>query len=408
MTLTDTHARNAKKGAKPYKLADGGGLYLLVNTTGGRLWRMDYRFNGKRKTLALGSYPDVGLSDARARREAARKAIADGFDPGEERKREQREAQRTDAITFGSVVTDYLKRLENDGLAAVTIEKNRWQLEKLAAPLSARPIAKITAAEILDLLQHIEHSGRLETARRLRATISGVFRLAVVTLRAPTDPTYALRGATMAPKTRHHPAIVNEKRLGWLMRSIDAYDGWPTLRSAMLFTALTAARPGEVRKAEWSEIDLAQRTWAIPELNSKMRRQHFVPLSRQSVVVLEEIKRFSGKGRLVFPSIRNEERPISENGMNAALQRIGVTSDEHTPHGFRSSFSTLLNERGEDAEIVEMCLAHVSGGVRKIYNRAVKWPERTALMQRWADLLDEFRQIDTRLGSPFDFEDLLG
>jgi len=202
---------------------------------------------------------------------------------------------------------------------------------------------------------------------------------------------------------------VNEKRLGWLMNAIDEYDGWPTLRSAMLFTALTACRPGEVRQAEWSEIDLPQRTWIIPEARTKVRKQHFVPLSDQSVVVLTEIKRFSGQSRLVFPSIRSDERPISENAMNSALQRMGVVPAEHTPHGFRSSFSTILNERGEDSEIVEMCLAHVgTDKVRKIYNHAVKWPERTALMQKWANLLDEFRAMQTKPIDAFDFSDLLG
>jgi len=339
MPLTDMHIRNAKPTEKAYKKADGGGLYLLVQPKGGRLWRMDYRFLGKRKTLAFGPYPALSLVDARARREAAKKLLSDGVDPGERKKVEYLEAQRTAATTFLSIVTEFLDALEKAGAASATMDKNRWLLEKLAKPLHARPISLITPAEILSVLQKVEQRGKLESARRLRSTISEVFRLAVRTLRAPTDPTYALRGATKAPKVESHAAIVNEKRLGWLMNAIDEYDGWPTLRSAMLFTALTACRPGEVRQAEWSEIDLSQRTWIIPEARTKICKQHFVPLSDQSVVVLTEIKRFSGQSRPVFPSIRSDERPISENAMNSALQRMGVVPAEHTPHGFRSSFS---------------------------------------------------------------------
>ncbi len=409
MPLSDAHVRNAKPAAAAYKKADGGGLYLLVNPTGGRLWRLDYRFLGKRRTLALGAYPDVSLSDARARRETAKGLIADGIDPGEQKRLDKIAAQRMEENTFGSVVADYLDRLKESGAAEQTIVKNRWLLEKLAKPLIPRPIAKITAPEILHLLQHVESSGRLESARRLRSTIGDVFRLAVKTLRAPTDPTYALRGATKAPVVESHPAIVNEARLGWLMRSIDDYDGWPTLRSAMLFTALTACRPGEVRKAEWSEIDLSQRTWIIPEERTKMRKQHYVPLSDQSVVVLTEIQRFSGAYRLVFPSIRSNDRPLSENAMNAGLQRIGVAKEEHVPHGFRSSFSTIMNERREDGEVIELCLAHTGKDkVRSIYNRAARWPERVAMMQRWADLLDEFRAQPIQRKDAFDFSDLLG
>lgn len=394
MPLSDIHVRNAKPAEKPYKKADGDGLYLFVYPSGGRLWRMDYRFLGKRKTLAFGSYPEVSLVDARSRRDAARKLIADGIDPSVQKKVEQRAAQRTDAETFLSVVQDQLARLEHEGRSHSTMVKNRWLLLDLAKPLHQSPMSKITSAEILLLLQRVERSGRLETARRLRSAISSVFKLAVVTLRAPSDPTYALIGATMAPKVESHAAIVNEKRLGWLLNEIDNYDGWPTLRAAMLLTALTAARPGEVRFAEWSEFDVAQRTWRIPAGRQKMRRQHEVPLSEQSVVLLEEIRRFSGMLKLVFPSIRANERPISENGMNAALARIGVAPSEHTPHGFRSSFSTIMNERGEDPEIIELCLAHSDDNrIRRIYNRALRWPERVAMMQKWADILDEFRGL---------------
>lgn len=393
MALNDMSVRNAKAGEKPYKLGDSGGLYLFVHTSGGRLWRFDYRHNGKRKTLALGAYPDVSLVDARARRDEAKKQLANSIDPAEQKKLAKVETQRT-AHTFASVVEEHLARKEHDGAAAATMDKNRWLLEGLAAPLAKRPIHEITPAEILDVLQRAEKRGKLESARRLRSAISGVFRFAVATLRAPSDPTYALVGATKAPKVESHAAIVDHKRLGWLMRSIDEYDGWPTLRSSMLLAALTAARPGEVRQAEWKEFDTSQRIWKIPAERQKSRRQHEVPLSDQSVVVLNEIKRFSGNARFVFPSIRSIERHISENGMNAALQRLGVPPSEHTPHGFRSSFSTIMNEHNENAEVIELCLSHTDKNeVRRIYNRAVRWPERVAMMQQWADMLDAFRKL---------------
>ncbi len=394
MPLSELAVRKAVSTDATYKKSDGGGLYLLVSKAGGRLWRLDYRYLDKRKTLALGAYPDVSLSEARNLRDAAKKLLAKGIDPGEQKKADRAEAKRTRENTFGSVVTDFVDRMRLQDKAPKTIEKNRWMLEDLAKPLASRPIAEITAAEILEVLQSVEASGRLESARRLRSLISAVFRLAVVTLRAPLDPTFALKGATLPPKVKSFAAIVDEKRLGWLMKSIDEYDGWPTLRSVMLLTALTASRPGEARQAEWAEFDLSQRTWTIPATRAKMRRAHKVPLSRQSVVVLEEIAKFSGRGRLVFPSIRALERPISENGMNAALMRIGVPKEEHTPHGLRSSFSTILNERREDGDVIEACLAHVgTDAVRRIYNRASMWSERSALMQKWADLLDEFRKL---------------
>lgn len=265
---------------------------------------------------------------------------------------------------------------------------------EVAAPLANRPVAEITSAEVLDLLKRVERSGRRETAKRLRATISAVFRLAIATLRASNDPTTALIGALSPPRVKHRAAITDERQLGGLLRAIDEFDGWPTIKAALLFTALTCARPGEVRSARRSEIDFAKAAWRIPAERSKMRRHLDVPLSQQAIDVLREIWPLSDHGDLVFPSIRSIRKPLSDNAMNAALRRMGFSQDEMTAHGFRSTASTILNERGIRPDVIEAMLGHQHENVvRRVYNRASYWPERVELMQRWADMLDEFRRL---------------
>lgn len=392
MPLSELAIRNAKAKPKPYKMSDGAGLYVLVKPTGSRLWRLDYRHNGKRKTLALGEYPIITLAAARSRRDDARREIANGVDPSLRRKLDRIAESAKAQNTFGAVADEYLERLRHEGRTEDTVAKNRWLLVTLAGPdLGTRPIADITPAEILNLLKRIERSGRIETANRLRSRISRVFRLAVSTLRAENDPTFALQGALRPVVTKSHAAIIDEKKFGALLRAIDGYDGWQAVRCALQFSALTAARPGEVRYAEWSHIDHVQRKWRIPAQRTKTRREHEIPLCRQAVAVLDEMWPLSGHGELVFPSVRSTKRALSDNAFNAALRRLGYTTDEQTAHGFRSSFSSILNERGHDPEIIEQALAHIDGTVRGIYNRATYWDRRVALMQTWGDLLDDFR-----------------
>lgn len=386
MPLSEVAVRSAKAKDKAYKLSDSGGLYLFVPTSGTRLWRFDYRFDQKRKTLAIGSYPLIGLAEARKRRDDAKRLLLDGIDPVSDRKKA---SANTDKPTFLAVAEDYLDRLKHDGSAETTLAKNTWLLKTLAADLHKMAIEEITPADVLKVLQHIEATGRLESANRARSAISAVFRLAVATLRANTDPTYPLRGAIKRPKVRSHPALTDEKKFGALMASIDEYDGWPTLKALLRITALTAVRPGEARGATWDEFDLQNARWVIPASRTKMRREHDVPLSKQAVTILQDVARISGRARLVFPSIRSLERPLSENAMNSAIRRIGYTSDEHNSHGFRSSFSTIMNARGYDPEVIERCLAHHDGTVRAIYNRSRYWKERVELMQIWADIVDE-------------------
>lgn len=394
MALSDTAIRSAKPAERPFKLSDGGGLHLLVQPNGTKLWRLKYRFGSKEKLLSFGPYPSTGLADARKRRDQAKRLLSEGSDPSEHKRKERLAAAVAQRNTFGEVAAEFIDGKRSSGTADVTIDKLRWLLEDLAAPLTNRPVSQITPAEVLELLKRIEKSGRRDTARRLRGTISGVFRLSIMTLRAESDPTYPLRGALLAPVVTNRPAITDEKGLGRLMASIDEYDGWLTITAALKFIALTCARPGEVRHATRAEIDMGKALWRIPPERMKMRRPHDVPLSRQALDVLKDIWPMSDHGELIFPSIRSNRKPLSENAFNSALRRMGYSKDEVTAHGFRSSASTILNDRGFSPDVIEAVLAHQDeNDVRRAYNRAKYWPERVKLMQDWADLLDEFRAM---------------
>lgn len=392
MSLSSFSIQNAKAREKPYKLTDGDGLHLLVNPNGSKLWRLRYRFGGKQTMLALGAFPEISLASARTKRDEAHKQIAEGIDPSVKKKLDKVAAAVAANNTFGAIAEEYLQRLREKGCAEVTIEKNRWLLLDLARPLTKRPITAITPAEILLILQKVEKSGRRDTARRLRGAIGSVFRFAVATLRANSDPTYALRGALLAPIVHHRAAITEETELGALMRNIDAYDGWPTLKAALLLLPLTMTRPGDVRHMRRSEIIFPKAMWRIPAERMKMRRPHDVPLSTQALAVLRDVWELSD-GDLVLPSIRSSKKPLSENAFNSALRRMGYAKDEMTAHGFRSSASTILNERGFDPDVIEAALAHQDEDeIRRAYNRATYWKERVTLMQEWADLLDQFRR----------------
>ena len=392
MPLSHFDIQNAKSEAKSYKLADGGGLFLLVQPNGSKLWRLKYRHLGTERALSFGPYPAVSLAEARTKRDEAKKLIADGVDPSVRKKLARIAAETAARNTFGLVASEFLLNLDANGAARSTMAKNKWLLEDLAAPLANRPIAEITAAEILDLLKRIEKTGRRETARRLRGVMGTVFRLAVVTLRAPSDPTYALQGALLRANTKPRAAITDERQFGGLLRAIDGYDGWPTIKAALKFSALTFARPGEVRGATRSEINFDKAVWRITAERTKMRRPHDVPLSRQALAALVDIWPMSEHCELIFPSIRSNQRPLSENAFNSALRRMGYSQDEMTAHGFRSTASTILNENGFNPDVIEAALGHqAENAIRRAYNRATYWPERVALMQKWADMLDAFR-----------------
>jgi integrase len=394
MALALFAIQNAKPKEKPYKLSDGNGLHLLVEANGSKLWRFRYQFDRKEKMLSLGAFPEVSLASARTKRDDARKLVAEGKDPSLQKKLDKIAAATAANNTFGAIAEEHLASQKESGTAETTLIKNRWLLQQLAAPLWDRPVAEITPAEILVILRKVEKSGRRETARKLRGIIGKIFRIAVATLRATNDPTYALRDALAAPVVTHRPAITDERELGALMAAIDDYDGWPTLRAALQFIALTMTRPGEVRFMRRSEIIWPKAICRIPAERMKMRRPHDVPLSRQALTVLRGIWELSEGNGLVFPSVRSAVRPLSENAMNSALRRMGYTKQQMVAHGFRSSASTILNERGFDPDVIETALAHQDEDeVRAAYNRAKYWPQRVKLMQEWADLLDQFKQL---------------
>ncbi len=395
MALTDTAIRAIKAGERPVKLSDGGGLHLLVTPSGGRLWRLQYRFSGKQRTLALGAYPQVTLASARAKRDEAKQALAAGMDPSVKVRLDKLASQTAAANTFNVLADEYLAKLKSEGRAGTTMSKTTWLLDFVRPQMGDRPISEISAVEVLAVLKTVERRGRHETARRLRSTIGSVFRYAVATARAATDPTVALRGALVAPTVTPRAAIVEPKEFGGLLRAIDSCDGQPTTKAALQLMALLFPRPGELRAARWREFDLEKDVWTIPAERTKMRRPHCTPLARQAKTVLEELKEITGHGELVLPSIRTVRRPIAENTMNVALRRLGYSKDEMMAHGFRATASTLLNESGKwHIDAIERQLAHLENNdVRRAYARGEHWDERIAMMAWWADYLDELKKV---------------
>jgi integrase len=393
MPLSDTAIRSAKPDAKDIKLSDERGLYLLVAKTGGKLWRFKYRFEGKEKKLSFGSYPDVPLKEARRRRDEARTQLANGHDPSALKKAERAAKGERTRNTFDGVAEEYLTHMERDGRQANTVGKARWLYSLMKDDLGPRPIADITPAEILAVLRTIEAKGNHETARRMRSLASRIFRFGAATSRVSADPTSLLRGALIAPKVKHHSAIVDVKEVGPLLRAIDGFTGQPLTKLALQLTPHVFVRPGELRRAEWKEFNLSEAVWTIPADKMKMRRPHRVPLSRQSLAILDAAFSISAKQQYVFSSMYPGTRPMSENTINAALRRLGYSGKEMTAHGFRSMASTLLNESGlwrEDA--IERALAHQeTNAVRGAYHRGQHWDERVDMAQWWSDFLDEQR-----------------
>ena len=390
MPLTDIRIRNTKADGKPRKLTDANGLYLYISVAGGKSWRLDYNFFGKRKTLTLGNYPTLTLAEARSQRDEAKRKLAEGLDPSLAKKRQQLEAKAAAGNTFGLIVDEFIDKLRRDKRAEPTITKNTWMLKVLAAKLDPYPITQVTAKDVLTVLTGIEKSGRVESALATRSTIGRVFRYAIATGRAEADPTSALRGALQRHMPTSHPALTTRSELGGILRAIYGYEGWPSLVAALKIQALCFARPGETRSMEWSELDLKNATWTIPAAKAKMRREHHVPLSRQALEIVTEMKELYGERAYVFPSMMSGKKLLSENSMNSALRRMGIGQDEHTAHGFRSSASSILNESGEfKPDAIEAQLAHIDGSkVRRVYNRATYWDERVKMMQWWADMLD--------------------
>lgn len=402
MALTDTALRALKPSEKPRKIADGHGLFVYITPNGSKLWRYAYRHAGKQKLLSFGAYPGVGLAEARKKRDAARALLREGIDPSAQNKLDKLTKADADAATFDVLASELIAKKGRENKAKRTLDKLRW-LFSLAKPLIGdRPIAAITAPELLAVLRTVEQKGHLETAKRLRAVIGEVFRYAVATGRATSDPTFALQGALTAPVVKHRAAITDPIAFGGLLRAIDGFQGQATTVAALKLMALLFPRPGELREAEWIEFDLDKAIWTIPAARTKMRRPHEISLPPQAVTILRELKASTGRGRLVLPGYgisggedrKVEQRPISENTMNAALRRLGFSQDEMTAHGFRASASTMLNESGRfSPDAIERALAHKDPDkVRGAYARGTYWNERIEMMIWWADEIDRLRK----------------
>jgi integrase len=392
MPLKDVSVRNAKAGPRPRKLSDGGGLHVLIQPTGSKLWRLAYRFAGKQKTLALGSYPTVPLEEARRHRDEAKKLLARSIDPSVQRKADRHAGKDG---TFRAVADELVAKLEREGRAQATLSKIRWLLDFAFQAFGDRRAADITARELLALLREIEGRGHYETAKRLRSTCGMVFRYAIATGRAERDPSMDLRGALTTPQVSHRATIVDPMAIGALLRAIDGFDGQPTTHAALRLAPYIFVRPGELRQAEWAEFDFDGAVWSIPAKKMKMRRAHRIPLARQALAILRELRQVTGDGRWLFPSVRTSARPISENTLNAALRRLGYGSEEMCVHGFRGMASTRLNEMGRwNPDAIERQLAHQeANAVRRAYtHNAEFWSERVLMMQAWADYLDGLRE----------------
>ena len=392
-TLFATTVANAKPKAKDYKLSDGSGLYLLVRPNGSKLWRLNYRYMDKERTLAFGSWPEVTLADARSRRDEARRLLASGIDPSHQQKIDAARARVEENDTFKTVALEWTAKNEREGMAEITLSKIRWLLDKAYPKIGNRPVAKITAQEVLAVLRAVEATGRYESARRMRSVLSRVFRYAIATTRAERDPAGDLRGALTVPKAKHLAAITTANGAGELMRAIEGYTGHAITLFGLRLSAHLFVRPGELRQAEWSDFEFEQAVWCIPAEKMKMRRPHRVPLSTQALDLFEQLWELTGTGKYCFPSFRSPLRPMSENTVNAALRALGFSQEQMTAHGFRAMAATLLNETGRfHPDAIERQLAHMdTNGVRRAYTRGEYWDERVAMMQFWSDELDRLR-----------------
>lgn len=391
--LTDLAVRKAMPREKPYKMSDGGGLYLLVTATGNRYWRMDYRFADKRATSALGVYPTFSLAEARAKRLEIKKQIAEGIDPAAKRRIGKITGPLAHANSFRAVADEWLEKARREGRADVTLGKLKWLLDFTHPIIGDRNVGDIKAPELLAVLRAVEQRGHYETARRLRSTCGQVFRYAIATGRADRDVSADLRGALIVPKVTHRAAIITPIDAGVLLRAIDAYSGYPITHAALRLAPHVFVRPGELRHAEWTEFDRSKNVWTIAAEKTKMRVAHRVPLTPQVVAILDELREISGARRFLFPAQGKRDRPMCENTINLALRRMGFDGKTMTAHGFRAMASTLLNESGQwNPDAIERQLGHSeSDQVRKAYARGEHWDERVRMMQSWSDYLDQLR-----------------
>lgn len=391
--LTDMKVQKAKSNDKPVTLFDGSGLFLLVTPSGGKLWRFKYRYNGKPKLLALGSYPEISLLDARKRRDEARSQIAHGIDPGAVRKA-QKQTKIEEIETFEIIAREWRENFKSKWQEEYA-DKIMRRLELNVFPLiGLKPIKDIKAPELLAVLRRVESRDALELAHRIRNLCDQIFRYAVATGRTERNPASDLKGALSPVKEKHRAAITDPKRVGELLRAIESYQGTFVVQCALKFAPLVFVRPGELRHAEWSEINFENAEWNIPAIKMKMKEAHLVPLSRQAIEILRKLHTLTGSERYVFPSERSSQRPMSENAILVALRIMGYPKEEMSGHGFRAMARTILDEVLQiRPDFIEHQLAHaVRDPNGRAYNRTAHLNERRKMMQKWADYLDDIKQ----------------
>jgi integrase len=387
MQLSDKAIRALKPKEKPYKATDGQGLYILVTAQGSRLWRFDYRFQGRRQTLSLGKFPDVGLADARQRLSEARQLLAQGRDPASVKKAESQAANDN----FADLADEWMTKRKKEGLSPRTVEKDEWLISLVRDDLGKLPVRQIGTAEVLRALRRLELRERYHSAKTLRMVLSRIFRYGIACGRADRDPAADVSEALTSVPGKSRAAITTASGLTGILRAIAGYDGAKEVRIGLILLIHLFCRPGELRHMEWAEIDEASKLWSIPAPKMKMRQPHTVPLSSQALQMLGELRALTGTGKYCFPSIRSPLMPISENTLNAALRRLGYTKEEVCSHGFRSTASTLLNESGLfNPDAIEAQLAHRprGGKVRGVYMRGEFFEERVKMTTWWSNYLD--------------------
>ena len=392
MALTDIQARQAKAKTKDYKLSDKEGLYLFITTSGSKYWRAKYRYAGKEKTLSLGVYPKVTLTQARSDLAKAKLKLKENTDPNKLKKNARDKLKAAHQNTFKAISLEWHHK-QND-LAPTTLKKRLWILENKLFPLIGHePIAQITPPQMLRALRKLESTGNIETMQKTKQVAGQVFRYAVAIGMADSDPTRDLKDALSTKKVKHHAAVTEPKEVGKLLVAIENYDGTLVVQSLLAITPLLFQRPGELRQMEWKEVDIENQQWEIPAEKMKMRQAHIVPLCRQAIAILEKLHPLTGKGRYVFTCQGKRDKPASESAVTRALRHMGYTGQQMTAHGFRAMGRTILDEVLEfPPHLIEQQISHaVRDPLGRAYNRTAHLKQRKEMMQRWADYLDALK-----------------
>ena len=392
--LTELSVKKAAPKDKPYKLADGGGLNLQINPNSSKYWRLKYRYTGKEKTLALGVYPEVSLAEARALRDKAKANLKNGVDPSQKRKEQKLRLKHQAEDSFKAISEEYVEKRKQEGIKPNTLKKMIWLLkEKLYPGIGSLPMHSISPALLLSCLKEIEKDGKHETANRAKSLAGRILRYAVATGRADRDVSQDLKGSLITPKVKHRAAILDTRMLGNFLLASETYSGTPTVKAALLLTPILFQRPGELRSMEWSEINWEEAIWEIPAEKMKMAIAHTIPLPTQAIAILKSLEPLTGHGKYVFPSTRGASRPLSDNGVRTAIRTMGFSGEEVSPHGFRATARTLLDEKlNYRVDYIEQQLSHaVKDANGRAYNRTKHLEQRREMMQAWADFLDHLK-----------------